>query len=213
MLVAEHYADQVVLWPPSGRHIVAQFDTEGIIVYQAYRPSIAAYAVKYGHFGGEFGYSRMSWIKPGFLWMMYRSGWATKLGQEVTLAIRIRRAFFDELLAQAVPSSFEGGQYASHEEWRLAVRKSCVRLQWDPDHHPSGASLPRRALQLGLRGKTLEDYGKNQIIGIEDISSFVAEQRERASRERLDELLLPVERVYTPDDTAAMVKLGIEDRR
>src|SRR4051794_29690087 len=46
----------------------------------------------------------MSWVKPNFLWMMYRSGWGAKEGQEVTLALRLRRQFFDALLAQAVPS-------------------------------------------------------------------------------------------------------------
>ena len=58
-------------------------NSEGVIVYQAYRPSIGTYAVEHGHFGGEFSYSRMSWIKTNFLWMMYRSGWGTKPGQEV----------------------------------------------------------------------------------------------------------------------------------
>ncbi len=107
MLLTERYVDQVALLPRSGRHILAQFGAEGIIVYQAYQPSVAAYAVAHGHFGGEFSYERMSWIKPSFLWMMYRSGWGTKPGQEATLAIRIRRTFFDDLLAGAVLSSFD----------------------------------------------------------------------------------------------------------
>ena len=42
--------------------------------------------VKNGYFGGAFSLDRMSWIKPNFLWMMFRSGWGTKEGQEVTLA-------------------------------------------------------------------------------------------------------------------------------
>jgi len=31
--------------------------------------------------------------------------------------------------------------------------KSDVRLQWDPDHLPTGESHKRRAIQLGLRNK------------------------------------------------------------
>ena len=102
----------------------------------------------------------MSWIKPNFLWMMYRSGWGTKEGQEITLALRLRRAFFDSLLGQAVPSTWDRERFASEAEWKRAVADSSVRLQWDPDHDPSGAKVERRALQLGLRGEVLEAFGQ-----------------------------------------------------
>ncbi|WP_458785448.1 DUF4291 family protein [Vallitalea sediminicola] len=29
-------------------------------------------------FGSSFKLNRMTWVKPSFLWMMYRSGWAKK---------------------------------------------------------------------------------------------------------------------------------------
>ena len=63
----------------------------------------------------------MSWIKPNFLWMMYRSGWGTKSNQEVTLAVRLRRSFFDSILAAAVPSSWDRSRFATEEEWSHAV--------------------------------------------------------------------------------------------
>ena len=78
MVVTEPYKDQVAVWPKEGHHILAQFDDDAVIVYQAYRPSIGRYAAEHGAFGGDFSYSRMSWIKPNFLWMMYRSGWGTR---------------------------------------------------------------------------------------------------------------------------------------
>ena len=37
----EPYLDQLRHWPTDGRHILAQFDDESILVYQAYRPEIA----------------------------------------------------------------------------------------------------------------------------------------------------------------------------
>lgn len=37
----------------------------------------------------------MTWIKPSFLWMMYRCGWGTKEGQETVLAVDISRRGFD----------------------------------------------------------------------------------------------------------------------
>jgi hypothetical protein len=31
----------------------------------------------------------MTWIKPSFLWMMYRCGWGAKEGQESVLVVEI----------------------------------------------------------------------------------------------------------------------------
>ncbi|WP_425365083.1 DUF4291 family protein [Eubacterium ruminantium] len=39
---------------------------------------IANEAVAKGAFGSHFSMNRMSWIKPSFLWMMYRCGWCGK---------------------------------------------------------------------------------------------------------------------------------------
>src|SRR5690349_4381207 len=175
-LRTESYADQSVRWPKRGRVILAQFDAESIVVYQAYRPSIGHFAARHGYFGGEFSLSRMSWIKPNFLWMMYRCGWASKEGQEVVLAVRLKRAGFDSLLAEAVHSAYKEVVYHSEEAWKRAVEHSDVRLQWDPDHAPAGAKVERRAIQLGMRGEALARYAREWIIEIEDISDFVREQ-------------------------------------
>jgi hypothetical protein len=210
-LVTEPYREQVNVWPKEGRHILAQYDDDNIVVYQAYRPSIGRYAAENGSFGGDFSYERMSWVKPNFLWMMYRSGWGTKEGQEITLALRLRRIFFDSLLAQAVPSSWVRGQFSNEQDWSLAVRRSSVRLQWDPDHHPSGAKLERRAVQLGLRAEALEAFGRQELVEVLDVSEFVAEQRERLSSGGVSALLTPRERVYRPTDLAVAVPLGLAE--
>lgn len=208
-LSTEAYATQAARWPASGRHILAQFDATSVVVYQAYRPAIGRFAAEHGRFGGEFSLSRMSWVKPNFLWMMYRSGWGTKEGQEVVLAVRLRRAAFDELLARAVPSSFHPARYASREAWQHDVSTSDVRLQWDPDHNPSGAPLERRALQLGLRGETLRRYAGEWLLGVDDVSGFVAEQRERQARGWAG-LETPREDVYPVADPAVASALGVD---
>ncbi|MCA9038491.1 MAG: DUF4291 domain-containing protein [Planctomycetaceae bacterium] len=205
------YDDQIRRWPEAGRHILAQYDDDTIIVYQAYRPEIGNFAVKNGYFGGEFSYSRMSWIKPNFLWMMYRCNWARSQGQEVILAIRLRRPFFDSLLEQAVPSSFVPELFESHEVWKAAVARSDVRLQWDPDHTPSGGKCERRAVQLGLRGKTLESFGKSEIVEIIDMSEFVTHQREFVGHEKSGTLLTPLEKVYAPGSSVAAANIGLDE--
>ncbi len=192
------YCDQVKAWPPSGRHILAQYDADTIIVYQAYSPSIGRFAIEHGHFGGDFKYTRMSWIKPNFLWMMYRSDWGRSEGQQVVLAIRPRRSFFDSLLDQAIPSSFSSKQFDDHAAWKSAVEKSDVRLQWAPDHLPVGEPTNRRAIQLGLRGQVLEAYGKKEIVEIIDMSDFIVEQRANVDQWRTGALLTPTELPYVP---------------
>lgn len=197
MLAVEPYLVQAERWPREGRHLLAQFDAETIMVYQAYKPSIARYAVAHRRFGGEFSYSRMSWIKTSFLWMMYRSGWGTKKDQEMTLVLRLRRAFFDSLLAVAVPSSWDRKTCPVQADWVRAVATSDVRLQWGPDHHPSGAKLQRRAIQVGLRGAALEAFGARELLEVVDLSAFVAEQRDQL-RHGLASLVTPREDVYNP---------------
>ena len=64
------------------RKIYAKYDDKTIRVYQAYNNKIADEAIKLGTFGEHFSLTRMTWIKPSFLWMMYRCGWAEKENQE-----------------------------------------------------------------------------------------------------------------------------------
>ncbi|OAI54991.1 hypothetical protein AYO44_13785 [Planctomycetaceae bacterium SCGC AG-212-F19] len=209
-LLTEGYLLQEPRWPQTGRHILAQYDAESIVVYQAFNSAIGYYAAEHGRFGGEFSFERMSWIKPNFLWMMYRSGWGTKEGQEVTLAVRIRRTAFDAMLREAIHSTFVPEVYRTQPDWQKAVAQSAVRLQWDPDHHPSGAKRERRAIQLGIRGDFLARYAQEWIVGIEDISAFVAEQLGYVTDAKYEKLITPHEEVYPVVDRQAMQKLGVD---
>src|SRR5687767_5235604 len=146
-------------YPSAGKHIMAQTQGDAIVVYQAYKKSIADFAVQHQKFGGiDFGFNRMSWIKPNFLWMMFRSGWATKEGQERILAIWIKQNFLDTILEESVISSFEKNGYKERDRWKEDLASKEVRLQWDPDHDPYGTPVERRALQLGLKGSMLRKY-------------------------------------------------------
>lgn len=209
-LPTETYVEQAAGWPSAGKHILAHYDAGTIVVYQAYRPSIGRYAIKHREFGGDFSYSRMSWIKPNFLWMMYRSGWGAKEGQETILGLRLRRQFFDRILAQAVASIRDPTDYATRESWRAAVARSDVRLQWDPDHDPHGHALARRAIQLGLRGSVLADFGRRELLDVIDMTEFVSAQREQLLRGGIARLRTPVERIYAPSDEAIAQRLKLD---
>lgn len=207
-LSTEPYVAQNARWPRAGRHILAQFDAESVVVYQAYRPEIGHFAARHGYFGGPFSLGRMSWVKPNFLWMMYRSGWGTKEGQEVTLAVRLRRDAFDTILRLAVHSAFDPDVYETRETWKRAVAESEVRLQWDPDHDPAGNPLERRAIQLGLRGDVLAGYARAWLLEVEDVSAFVREQRANAVAP-FEGLSTPREGVYPVADPEVAGRLGL----
>src|SRR5579863_6881505 len=181
--------------PKEGQYIIGHQTSDSIVVYQAYKHSIADYAIKHQALGGsEYSFNRMSWIKPNFLWMMYRCGWAEKVNQERVLAIWVRKGTLEVILENAVISSFNASCYENQESWKQALDEKEVRLQWDPDHDPYGAKLMRRAIQLGLKGEILRNFGR-QIELIEDITDFVRAQKRHVDGERLDLLEVPVEEV------------------
>ena len=209
----EIYAAQAARLPAAGRHVLAAYDATSVVVYQAYRPSIGLAAVREQSLGRAPGFSRsrMSWIKPGFRWMMYRASWASAADQQCILAIRLRRAAFDEILAAAVPSSFWRERYAEEAEWKREVASSEVRVQWDPDHDPAGAPLERRALQLGLRGSMLGKLAAGcagpWVESIEDVTAFVREQHAHANDHAV--LRTPREGVYAVADARVAQQLRI----
>lgn len=164
---------------PSRKEIRAVYDDSTIQVYQAYPETIAREAVALGTFGSHFKRGRMTWIKPSFLWMMYRCGWGQKDGQEHVLAIQLKREGFDFCVSHAVASSYSPALAVSREEWQRQVKTSGVRVQWDPERDVYGAPLPYRSIQLGLRGSAVASYVTEWIVGLTDITSLVTALREQ----------------------------------
>jgi hypothetical protein len=195
-LKLKKYKEQLQDWPQKGYHLMAQYDDEKIIVYQSYRKEIGEFAVRNQYFGGPFSLERMTWIKPNFLWMMYRNGWGTKERQEYVLAIHLKMDAFRKYLENAVYSSYNDRLGISGDEWKDEVKASSARLQWDPDHDPFGAKQERRAIQIGLRNDLIRSFAREDLILIENISEFVKEQHQFVLNDKLDELMLPEENRY-----------------
>jgi hypothetical protein len=203
-----HYEQEL---PQNGQHILGQLHGQNIIVYQAFSPQISEYAVKNQKFGGSaYSFNRMSWIKPNFLWMMYRAGWANKVNQERILAIEIGLENFETILEQAVYSSFQLDIYGTHEKWAKAINQSEVRLQWDPDHNPMGTKLQRRAIQLGMKGDILKAFATDWIVSIDDITDFVQEQGRLVEMGNLNSLLVMKEHVIDIKNEETKVKLKLD---
>ena len=163
--------------PQEGTYILGQTQGTSIIVYQAFNDQIADHALANQKFGGQnYSFSRMTWIKPNFLWMMYRSGWAEKKDQNRILAIEMTLAGFFHLLEQGISTSYQNS-YESEQSWRKLLSNSNVRIQWDPDHDPIGRKLKRRAVQIGIKSDALEEFNNKFIVSIADITRFVSEQK------------------------------------
>ncbi|NQX48215.1 DUF4291 domain-containing protein [Paenibacillus tritici] len=190
------------------KRIMALYNLETIRVYQAYNHEIADEVLELGRFGSSFKINRMTWIKPSFLWMMYRSGWGTKPNQERILAIDITREGFNTILSNVILSAFDPEIYTSYNEWQRKLLNSQVRCQWDPDRDEYGNQLTRRAIQLGLKGDMVQNYLYKWIVEINDITEYVLDAREavRSDNFRID--MLPNEVEYPLEDSTKKT-LGI----
>lgn len=209
-LQTELYTEAQERLPHNGKQIIGYQTEESIVVYQAYKPAIADFAVKHQYLGGDsFSYERMSWIKPGFLWMMYRCGWCTKADQERVIAIHIGKEDFKRILAEAVPTTFKPKQYESSTQWKAALKAKDVRIQWDPDHSPYGQKQERKAIQLGLSGKTLALFGKQYIQKIEDMTGFIKTQSVLVNSRNTEQLQVPYETVLAIDDPGLARHIGL----
>ena len=109
-------------------------------------------------------------MKTNFLWMMNRSGWATKHNQERILALRISREGFKEILTLAY-----------HGLMKTKKVPNKVRLQWDPDYQPDGNRINsgRRAIQLGIPAALFLRISKEFILRIEDVTVVAERGRNR----------------------------------
>ena len=189
------------------RQVRAVFTDETLTVYQAYSPEIAIPALAAGRFVPPFRPGRMTWIKPSFRWMMYRCGWATKPGQEFVLAISIRRAGLEDALRTTVLSHYDPDRHANRADWSRAVRRSSVRVQWDPERDLRLRPLAHRSLQVGLSGGMSARYVDEWITTIEDVTPLARHVHAVAGSD-LDAArqLLPAERPYPlPADVAAAI--------
>ncbi|MCP2260410.1 protein of unknown function (DUF4291) [Streptoalloteichus tenebrarius] len=157
------------------REIRARFDNETVTVYQAYGHEIADRALAAGTFVAPFKPDRMTWIKPSFLWMMYRSGWATKSQQERVLAIDITHDGLRWALENSCLSHYSDRVHSSHEAWRAQLAASPVRVQWDPERDLWLRPQPHRAIQIGLGPEASRRYVDEWIVRIRDVTPLAHE--------------------------------------
>ncbi|MFD4509929.1 DUF4291 domain-containing protein [Streptomyces sp. NPDC058457] len=190
--------------------IRAAYAESTITVYQAYSPEIGLPAVREGRFPGAWKRDRMTWIKPSFLWMMYRCGWGAKAGQETVLAVEISRAGFEWALRHACLSSYVRGLHPDRAAWQRQLKSAPARVQWDPERDLRLQPLPYRSLQLGLSGEAVRRYADEWTVAIRDVTPLAHQIHALVSGGDLVSAtrLLPPERPYPAEDESLAHLLG-----
>ncbi|MEU1404841.1 DUF4291 domain-containing protein [Streptomyces sp. NPDC005728] len=173
-----------------------------ITVYQAYAPEIGLPAARKGRFPAVWKRDRMTWIKPSFLWMMYRCGWGTKEGQETVLAVEISREGFEWAVEHACLSHYEHGLHTDLATWKRQLKRAPTRVQWDPERDLNLQPLPHRSLQLGLAGEAAHAYADEWTVSITDITPLAHTIHAHVRDGDLDaaQQLLPREHPYPVND-------------
>jgi hypothetical protein len=203
------FAESIAMVPY--RQIRADFDRDSIVVYQAYRKEIATPAVMAGCFVEPFSWDRMTWIKPSFLWLMARSHWGSKSGQECILAVRIKREGWQRALELGVLTSFEAKVHQQESNWRSEFEDSVVHVQWDPERTIHGKKLEQRSIQVGLSRHLIREYTDNWVIAIDDFTERARKIRALylSGNLRRAKDQLPPEREY-PVSPDASRRLGMD---
>ncbi|MFB9889516.1 DUF4291 domain-containing protein [Planobispora takensis] len=168
--------------------IRADYDDRTIVMYQAYSAAVADPALRAGRFVPPFSFGRMTWIKPSFLWLMHRSNWARKAGQERVLAVRITREGWHDALSRAVLTTADP----------KALTRAAVHVQWDPERSLRGAALNHYSIQVGIGRGLIRTFADEWVVDLTDITALVRKiagsvQAGNAARAQR---LVPAERPY-----------------
>ena len=183
---------------PHNNQIRADYDRQFITVYQAYSAQIARPALATGRFVAPFSLARMTWIKLSFLWLMERSNWGQKAGQEQILAVRVRRDGWDEALRLGVLTSYEKSSHHNPQIWRAEFDSAPVHVQWDPERSIRGADLGINSIQVGLGRTVIERYVNDWVVEIRDFTPLVRKIHGMLKNGKVANAkkLLPPERIY-----------------
>lgn len=181
------------------REIRAFYTNNFVRVYQAFNNIIADSAITHQKFvSPPFKVERTTWIKPSLLWMMYRSGWATKENQERILAIDITHEGFLWALSNSCLSHFDKAVYGTEDNWRKIKSSASVVIQWDPERDIFLDKLNYRTIQIGLLPEASLYYISQWIVHISDITDTVKKIKALVDIKKTAEakVLLPFEGKY-----------------
>jgi len=197
--------------PPVGEDVqvfTGEWDDEGVWVYQAYNDKIADFAVQNQTFLDCPGFCplRMTWIKPSFGWILYRSGYGSKHSQNRVLKLKLSHSSLAALLEHC--KCIDTNKATKNGGQKKSADLSNGVIQWDPERDMMSADareprklLRRRAIQIGLKGKLSEQYVRS-ILSVADVTPLAQKVGAAHALKNQDmsevKPLLPCERPYLP---------------
>lgn len=195
---------QIMSWQLSGIKVMkdlyeirANFDRDTIVMYQAYSDVIADPALRDQKFQAPFSFTRMTWIKPSFFWLMHRSNWAQKSNQTRILAVHIKRSGWEKALSLGVLTSPEKRIHGSGQKWESMFNDAKVHIQWDTERSQKGAPLNHFSIQVGLSRHIITEFVEDWVVKIEDFTPQVHKLNKlRKTGDKNFTKHLPQEKVY-----------------
>lgn len=183
---------------PKSYEIRANYTKDTIVMYQAYNNAIAKSALHHQKFVSPFSFTRMTWIKPSFAWLMHRSNWGFKSNQENILAVHIKRSAWKRALALGILTHPEKSVYPDSSRWEEEFKNAKVHIQWDTERSYRGAAQDNYSIQVGLSLQIIQEYVDEWIVKIEDITPTVRKLYNfiKSGNMKNFNKLLPKERVY-----------------
>ncbi|KAK4172673.1 hypothetical protein QBC36DRAFT_337367 [Triangularia setosa] len=155
----------------------------------------------------------MTWIKPSWAWMLYRSGYSLKdHNQSRILALSLKHEDFLWLLSQGITSHRSKQEKDDVKGEKLGG----VRIQWDPERDVKMEKLGYRSIQIGIPGGEVCERWLGMIVKIEDVTDKARElkrvihERPDVTVEELKKLgLVPEEKVFEIEDKDVRKRLGM----
>jgi hypothetical protein len=191
--------------PERGRHVLATFGDDTVVVWQAHGHAVADWALEHGRFGGEgWKLDRVTRMRTSLPSLLERCEWGQRPGRERVLAVHLTRAGFDAMLHQAVHAEYEPAVYPTRRSWHLATRYALVSVAWFPDLDARGRGLQRQTMRIGLRGLALRTWSEQWVVGVEDWTDTVRGWRATPSADTP----VPVVRTYPVDDATRRRLIG-----
>lgn len=142
--------------------------------------------------------------------MMYRSGYSYKdVNQSNILALKMKREFFEKLLLRSVEST---------DVVNLKRGDMQVRVQWDPERNARIQKVSTngkvRSIQIGIPGSWKEEWIRDGIVSIEDVTEVARELKRVLDEERdvteedlVQRHIIPLETIYNlPEEVARVVR-------
>eukprot|EP01107_Rhizomastix_libera_P000254 TRINITY_DN10452_c2_g1_i1.p1 TRINITY_DN10452_c2_g1~~TRINITY_DN10452_c2_g1_i1.p1 ORF type:complete len:1145 (+),score=355.65 TRINITY_DN10452_c2_g1_i1:10-3444(+) len=181
--------------PESGKHVVAQYDHDTIVLYLSLSQSVCTNFLQTGKFDGSHS---INWFQTSFYGIVKQSKWGTKKDHERILAFRIPLSVFVQSLSIAVPSTFQKSEsYPSESQWKEAYERSETFFEWYGEIEIHGQAVKRKSIRLGLKAKSLTQMIHEKSLEMEDMTDFMRTQKQFS--EMNSELFSPLENVLILD--------------